>query len=73
MLEWEKKCLFGIESTAVIRFIRTEIIPNIINDLELNPNVGGQQSPNIPHWIESKKYQLRKKWLGKEWDERNKI
>jgi len=35
----------------------------IINDLETNPNEDGSQSPNIQHWIEQKKIQLRNKYI----------
>lgn len=40
---------------------RTEAIKECIDELESNPNPDGSISPNIQHWIERKKIQLKKK------------
>lgn len=39
------------------------LVEEIINELESNPNSDGSISPNIPHWIERKKAQLKAKYL----------
>jgi hypothetical protein len=41
--------------------LQKELIEEIINELESNPNPDGSQSPNIQHWIERKQSQLRNK------------
>lgn len=39
---------------------KKELVEEIINELESNPNEDGSISPNIQHWIEHKQTQLRK-------------
>lgn len=41
---------------------RRKVAEEIINELESNPNEDDSISPNIQHWIEQKKIQLRKKY-----------
>lgn len=38
---------------------RSEIVNDIINELESNPNSDGTISPNLQHWIEAKQSQLK--------------
>jgi len=42
---------------------KQELIKQIINELESNPNSDGSVSPNIQHWIEQKQAQLRRIFL----------
>jgi hypothetical protein len=61
---WRDKLMLNASSPDEIKdFISIKIIRRLIEDLETNPNSDGSQSPNIPHWIESKQQQLRDKWL----------
>lgn len=54
---------FLIGTANEIKKFIGDLIGKVIDDLEENPNLDGSQSPNIPHWIEAKKKQLRDKYL----------
>ena len=45
-----------------IKGLLSQILKEVIDDLESNPNEDGLISPNIQHWIERKQVQLRKKY-----------
>lgn len=49
-----------------------EAIEKIIDELETNPNEDGSVSPNLQHWIERKKIQLRKLLALEELESNNK-
>lgn len=38
------------------------LLNRIIDELESNPNEDGSQSPNLQHWIERKKSQIKRKF-----------
>lgn len=40
---------------------RKELLKEVINELESNPNLDGSTSPNLQHWIEAKQAQLLSK------------
>ncbi|MEI6532480.1 MAG: hypothetical protein WCO06_01430 [Candidatus Roizmanbacteria bacterium] len=42
----------------VIDLLKKQILQAFINELESNSNKDGSISPNLQHWIESKKIQL---------------
>ena len=52
-----------VEALRIYNVNVTSLVEEIINELESNPNKDGSISPNIQHFIEQKKSQLRKKFL----------
>lgn len=40
-----------------------EAVIDIISELDSNPNQDGSVSPNIQHWIEQKRFQIKRIYL----------
>lgn len=57
---------YGYTSINPIEEIKdfiNQLLQELIDTLDTNPNPDGSESPNLQHWIERKKSELRDKYL----------